>query len=111
MIPPAEGGRAGTPEATAEEVAERGRHHVDGYVIPGQGPAGDAAVFEREQEEDPVRGISGAGLRLAEERLPGPQIGVPERETAGVPLLRLHLEPGQDLFGKIGAAHPLELAG
>ena len=28
-----------------------------------------------------------------------------------MPLVGLHLEPGQDLFGEVGADHPLELAG
>ena len=106
-----EAGGAGTSEAAAEEIAEAGRHQVDRYVIPGQGPARDVAVFQRQQEEDPVQGIGGAGLRLSEERLAGPEVGIPEREAAGVPLLGLHLEPGQDLFGEVGAAHPLELAG
>ena len=104
-------GAARTPEAAAEEIAEAGRHQVNRHVIPCQRPARDVAVFQRQQEENPVQRIGGARYRLSEERLAGPEVGIPEREAAGVPLLRLHVEPGQDLLGKIGARHPLELAG
>src|ERR1035438_884508 len=78
-----EAGGAGAPEAAAEEVAEGGRHQVNRHVIPGEGPPRDVAVFERQQKEDPIQRIGGAGLRLAEEWLAGPQVGVPERGEGG----------------------------
>src|SRR5882672_9624485 len=37
--------------------------------------------------------------------------GVPERDASSVPLAGLDLEPGEDLFGEVGAAGPGELAG
>ncbi len=69
------------------------------------------AVLEGEEKEEPVEGIGGSGLGLSEEGLAGPEVWVPEGEASDVPLLRLHLEPGEDLLGEVGAAHPLELVG
>ena len=79
------------------------------YVIARERPARDVTVLQRQQEENPVQRIGGARYSLSKQWLPGPKIRVPEREAARVPLLRLHVEPWQNLLGKIGAHHPLEL--
>jgi hypothetical protein len=94
-----------------EPLLEGGCHQVDRYVVPDESPARDVTALQRQQEEDPVQGIGGAGLCLSEEGLAGPKVRIPERKMAGMPFAGLFLEPGQDLFGKVRAAHPFELAG
>ena len=67
------------------------------------------AVLEGQQAEQPVQRVGRSRLNLAEQRLPRPEVRVPQRETAGVPLVRLHLKPGQKLPGDVGSRGPFEL--
>ena len=62
-----------------------------------------------QQAEQPIQRVGRSRLDLAEKRLPRPEVWVPKREMAGVPLARLDLKPGQNLRGDIGSRCPFKL--
>ncbi len=99
------------PEIAAQQVAEQRRQVVNRNVVPGQDREINVALIERKGEQDPVQRISQPRLSLSDKRLPREQKRIPNRKVMGVKLLRLKLEPWNDLICEVRHLQPVVLAG
>src|SRR5215475_317754 len=69
------------------------------------------AIFERKQKQRPIQWISGAGLELADKRLPSPFVRIPKGSLAAMPGDGLKLQPRHHLISHIRLIHPCVLFG
>ncbi len=93
--------------APAECPERDGRGDVSGNIEPVQRVLPQPAVAgQRRGVQDEVEGIDDARLRLANERLAGPFIRVPERDASRVPFAGLELIPRHQLVGEVGGLQP-----
>jgi hypothetical protein len=74
--------------------------------IPVERDLANPAVAERQEEQKPVERVGRSRLCLADQGLAAPMVGIPKRKSAGVPLGRLKLPPGENLVSEIGAVEP-----
>jgi hypothetical protein len=97
---------AARTQVARQPVGEKRGHEMHHDEIPVQPEQADPAVAQRAEKQQPVQRVGYARLRLSDERLPAPQVGVPEGNNPFVPLAGLELEPGQHLIGQIRAFQP-----
>ena len=98
-------------QIAAQQVAEQGREVVNRCVIPVQYRKADVAVIERKREKQPIQGVRETGLALSNERLSSIQEWIPDRKTVHVKLLRLIIQPRNNLSGEVGRFKPTVLVG
>ena len=92
----------------AERVAGKSGESVENHPVAVQVGGLEIAVVEREEQEEQSEREEWAGLGLADERLAGPDGGVPQREMAEVELPGLELEPGNFYGAHVWVVEPGE---
>jgi hypothetical protein len=85
---------------------------MDQNVVPVQNILAKPSVLgEWHPEHDPIWRVRRTRLRLADERLAGPTVGVPQGKPPVVPFACLELKPRQDEIRNIGRFQPGILVG
>src|SRR5579872_3730661 len=107
-----EQGSGVTPlQVAAKPVAEQRPLNVNEHEIPMQIGLPDPSVPQRSEKQQPVDRVGGAGLGLRQERLAAPEVGIPNRHSAVMPLACLKLIPGQNLVRIVRQVEPGVLIG